>query len=72
MISDRKKRDDEIDTEKEMQIIEVAQPGVDAKARSVKKGGNSVLGYKQHTIVDGNSLETFVKPILSFRTNCFY
>ncbi|MBY0474373.1 MAG: transposase [Nitrosomonas sp.] len=34
----------------------MVQPGVDAKARWVKKGGKSVFGYRQHTLVDNNGL----------------
>jgi transposase, IS5 family len=39
-----------------MQVVEVAQPGVDTEARWVKKDGKSVFGYKQHTLVDDNGL----------------
>ena len=39
-----------------MKVIETSQPGVDTEARWVKKGGKSVFGYKQHTVVDDNGL----------------
>jgi IS5 family transposase len=39
-----------------MRVIAVTQPGVDIEARWVKKGGQSVFGYKQHTLVDHNGL----------------
>ncbi len=39
-----------------MHVIEVTQSGVDTDARWVKKGGQSVFGYKQHTLVDDNGL----------------
>ncbi|MBY0483963.1 transposase [Nitrosomonas sp.] len=35
---------------------EVIQPGIDTGARWVKKGGKSVFGYKQHTLVNNNGL----------------
>ena len=44
-----------------MTVIEVTQPGVDAEARWVKKGGQSVFGYQQHTVVDGNGLVVTVE-----------
>lgn len=34
----------------------MVQPGVDSEARWVKKGGESVFGYKQHAAVDDNGL----------------
>ena len=43
VVSDREERDDEIEAEKAKRVIEVAQPGVYAEERWVKKGGNSVL-----------------------------
>ncbi len=39
-----------------MRVTQVVQSGVDAEARWVKKGGKSVFGYKQHTLVDNNGL----------------
>ena len=56
MVADREDRDDEEEAKAAMRVIEVAQPGVDAEARWVKKGGQSVFGYKQHTLVDNNGL----------------
>ena len=61
---------------KRQRIIEATQPGVDSEARWVRKGGESVFGYKQYTVVDANGLvqqavETAVanchdsKPLLS-------
>jgi len=44
-----------------MRVIEVDQPGVNTEARWVKKGDVSVLGYKQHTLVDDNELVMAVK-----------
>ena len=67
VVSDREERDDEIEADKVMQVIEVAQPGVDAEARWVKKGDQSVFGYKQHTMVDGNGL---VVAIENTAANC--
>ncbi|MBK7353852.1 MAG: transposase [Nitrosomonas sp.] len=46
VVSDREERDDEIEAEKAMQVIEVAQSGVDAEARWVKKGGNCQIRSK--------------------------
>ena len=37
-----------------MRVIEVDQPGVDREAHWVKKGSQSIFGYKQHTVVDDN------------------
>ena len=51
----------------EMRVIEVTQPGVDTEARWVKKGGKSLFGYKQHTMVDGNGL---VVAIENTAANC--
>ncbi|WP_295623891.1 transposase [uncultured Nitrosomonas sp.] len=56
MVADRENRDDEAEAKAAMRVIEVAQPGVDAEARWVKKNGKSVFGYKQHTLVDNNGL----------------
>jgi IS5 family transposase len=54
VVSDREERDDEADARTAMQVIEVIQPGVDTEARWVRKGGQPVFGYKQHTVVDSN------------------
>ena len=67
VVNDREERGDEIEAEKTMQVIEVTQPGVDAEARWVKKGDQSVFGYKQHTMVDGNGL---VVAIENTAANC--
>jgi IS5 family transposase len=56
VVTDREDRDDEGDAEAAMRVIEVVQPGVDVEARWVNKGGKSVFGYKQHTVVDNNGL----------------
>jgi len=56
VVGDREDRDDETDAQENMKVIETSQPGVDAEARWVKKGGKSVFGYKQHTVVDDNGL----------------
>jgi IS5 family transposase len=56
LVNDREDRDDEDEAKAAMRVIEVIQPGVDAEARWVKKGGKSVFGYKQHTLVDNNGL----------------
>lgn len=56
VVADREDRDDEEDAKAAMRVIEVIQPGVDTEARWVKKGGKSVFGYKQHTLVDNNGL----------------
>lgn len=56
VVSDREERDDEADAQIAMRVIEVTQPGVDSEARWVRKGGQSVFGYKQHTVVDGDGL----------------
>ena len=55
VVSDREERDDETDAKETMRVIEITQPGVDTEARWVKKGGNSVFGYKQHTVVDNKA-----------------
>lgn len=56
VVNDREEQDDEPLAKAAMQVVEVAQQGVDTEARWVKKGGKSVFGYKQHTIVDDNGL----------------
>lgn len=56
VVNDREERDDEPAAQENMQFVEVTQPGVDTDARWVKKGGRSVFGYKQHTLVDDNGL----------------
>ncbi|TXI25438.1 MAG: IS5 family transposase [Nitrosomonas sp.] len=56
VINDCEERDDESDAQAAMRVIEVVQPGVDAEARWIKKGGKSVFGYKQHILVDNNGL----------------
>lgn len=61
VINDREERDDESDAQAAMRVIEVVQPGVDAEARWVKKGGKSIFGYKQHTLVDNNGLVVAVE-----------
>lgn len=50
-----------------MRVIAVTQPGVDIEARWVKKGGQSVFGYKQHTLVDHNGL---VMAVETTAANC--
>ena len=52
MVADREDRYDEEEAKAAMRVIEVVQPGVDTEAHWVKKGGKSVFGYKQHTLVD--------------------
>ena len=54
VVSDREERGDEADAQTAIQVIEVVQPGVDTEARWVRKGGQPVFGYKQHTVVDDN------------------
>lgn len=39
-----------------MRIIAVSEPGVDSEGRWLKKGGQPVYGYKQHTLVESNGL----------------
>jgi len=56
VVNDREERDDERSAQMAMQVIEVTQPGVDTEARWIKKGGKSVFGYKQHTLVDDHGL----------------
>lgn len=67
VVSDREERDDEPDALSAMRVIEVTQPGVDSEARWVRKGGKSVFGYKQHTVVDGNGL---VLAVETTAANC--
>ena len=55
-MTDREERDDEVEAQAAMQVIEVTQPGVDSEARWLKKAGKSVFGYKQHTLVDHQGL----------------
>jgi len=45
----------------------VVQPGVDSEARWVKKGGESVFGYRQLTVVDGDGL---VMAVTTTAANC--
>ena len=56
VVSDREERDNESDAQAATQVIEVTQSGVDSEARWVRKGGQPVFGYKQHTVVDSNGL----------------
>jgi len=56
VINDREEQDDEPSAKAAMQVVEVTQPGVDTEAHWVKKGGKSVFGYKQHTILKDNGL----------------
>ena len=63
VVSDREERD----AQPAMRIIEVTHPGVDSEARWVKKGGKSVFGYKQHTVVDANGL---VLAVETTAANC--
>ncbi|MFZ1851372.1 MAG: transposase [Nitrosomonas sp.] len=49
-----------------MTVIEVTQPGVDAEARWIKKGGQSVFCYKQHTVVDGNGLVIAIETTATY------
>lgn len=67
VVGDREERDDESDAQAAMRIIEVTQPGVDSEARWVKKGGQSVFGYKQHTMVDDDGL---VMAVTTTAANC--
>ena len=56
VVNDREERDDESEAQADMRVAEVTQSGVDTEARWVKKGGQSMFGYKQHTAVDHNGL----------------
>ncbi|SFK55097.1 transposase, IS5 family [Nitrosomonas aestuarii] len=56
VVNDREEREDESEAQTDMRIAEVTQPGVDTEARWVKKGGQSMFDYKQHTLVDDNGL----------------
>lgn len=67
VVNDREERDDEPGAQSAMRVIEVTQPGVDSEARWVQKGGKSVFGYKQHTVVDGNGL---VLTVETTAANC--
>ena len=67
MVNDREDRDDETDAQENMSVIETTQPGVDTEARWVKKGGKSVFGYKQHTVVDNNGLVMAVETTAANR-----
>lgn len=67
VVSDREERDDEADAQAAMRVIEVTQPGVDSEARWVRKGGQSIFGYKQHMVVDGDGL---VMAVATTAANC--
>jgi len=67
VVNDREDRDDETDARTHMKVIEATQPGVDTEARWVKKGGKSVFGYKQHTVVDDNGLVMAVETTAANR-----
>ncbi|MCC6922244.1 MAG: IS5 family transposase [Nitrosomonas sp.] len=67
VVNDREDRDDETDAQENMSVIETTQPGVDTEARWVKKGGKSVFGYKQHTVVDNNGLVMAVETTAANR-----
>jgi IS5 family transposase len=67
VVNDREDRDDETDAQENMSVIEATQPGVDTEARWVKKGGKSVFGYKQHTVVDDNGLVMAVETTAANR-----
>jgi IS5 family transposase len=56
VVNDREERDDESEAQANMRVIETVQPGVDTEARWIRKGGKSVFGYKQHTLVDDAGL----------------
>ena len=61
VVNDREEREDESEAQTDMRIAEVTQPGVDTEARWVKKGGQSMFGYKQHTLVDDNGLVSAIE-----------
>ena len=61
VVNDREKHDDKPHAQEAMGVIEVAQPGVDTEACWVNKSGKSVVGYKQHTVVNGNGLVLVVE-----------
>ena len=61
VVDDREERDDESSAKTAMKVIETNQPGVDTDARWVKKGGKSVFGYKQHTLVNDDGLVIVVE-----------
>lgn len=67
VVNDREDRDDEGDAQAAMRVIEVVQAGVDVEARWVNKGGKSIFGYKQHTVVDDNGL---VMAVETTAANC--
>ena len=67
VVSDREERDDETDAQTSMRVIAVTQPGVDIEARWVSIRGQSVFGYKQHTLVDHNGL---VMAVETTAANC--
>jgi IS5 family transposase len=67
VVSDREDRDDATDARAAMRVIEVTHPGVDNEARWVRKGGKSVFGYKQHTVVDDDGL---VMAVTTTAANC--
>jgi len=67
VVNDREDRDDETDARTHMKVIEATQPGLDTEARWVKKGGKSVFGYKQHTVVDDNGLVMAVETTAANR-----
>ena len=49
-------------------VIEVIQLGVDTEARWIRKGGQPVFGYKQHTVVDDSGL---VIAVVTTAANCY-
>jgi transposase, IS5 family len=61
IVSDREERDDETDAQAFMRVIAVTQPSVDIEARWVSSRGQSVFGYKRHTLVDHNGLVMVVE-----------
>lgn len=67
VVSDREERNDETEAQAAMQVVAVAQPGVDSEARWTKKGGKSIFGYKQHTLVDDQGL---VRAVTTTAANC--
>ncbi|MBX3617366.1 transposase [Nitrosomonas sp.] len=67
VVSDREERMTKQDAQTSTRVITVTQPGVDIEARWVKKGSQSVFGYKQHTLVDHNGL---VMAVETTAANC--
>ncbi len=67
IVIDRNESDDESEAQADMKVIEVRQPGVDAEARWTKKGGKTLFGYKQHTLVDDNGLVIAVETTAANR-----